>query len=141
MLLVLSPKISIFADDLIFDMSDFSFSWKLLTLRYFIDVTMPHRSFSNSSNKAICDGWLRDLNPYVFKVSGCWFSYYIYIYVEKFAMKLNFAKYINCCMMRSISMQNYQNPFPLQWGCRLRLKKSSRIYSKVEGYRSYANRS
>ena len=46
---------NIFADDLIFDMSDFSFSWKLLlTLRYFIDVTMPYRCFSNSSNKVIC---------------------------------------------------------------------------------------
>ena len=93
MLLVLSPKISIFADDLIFDMSDFSLSWKLLTLRYFIDVTMPHRSFSNSSNKAICDGWLRDLNPYVFKVSGCWFSYYIYIYIcWKICNEIKFCK-------------------------------------------------
>ena len=69
-------------------MSDFGFSWKLLlTLQYFIDTTkdvkelsklsnildttIPYRFFSISSNKVTCGGWLRDLNPYVLKVSGC----------------------------------------------------------------------
>ena len=49
-------------------------------------------------------------------------------FAEKFAIKLNFAKlikvtnailsemlyffYINCCMIGSISMRNYQNPSP-----------------------------
>ena len=57
MSLVLSGNMSTFADDLIFDMSDFSVSWKLLlTLQYFTGVTMPYRSFPSTSNKVICGG-------------------------------------------------------------------------------------
>ena len=71
MLLVLLAKMKMFAHGLVFDMSDFSFYWNLLlTLRYFTDVTMPYRCFSNSFNKVTCGGWLLDLNPDDFKVSG-----------------------------------------------------------------------
>ena len=75
MLLVLPAKMNIFADNLVFDMSDFSFSWKmLLTLRY--DVTMPYRSFSNSSNKVIY--------TYTYIHTHIYIYMYAYLYVFMF---------------------------------------------------------
>ena len=69
MLLVLSAKMNILFDFLIFSISDFSFFWKLsLTLLNFIDLTILNTSFSNSSNSARCGEWCRDLK-------------YIYLYI------------------------------------------------------------